>query len=249
MIRKRIQIGETAATIFSEERYIDSVIDGISRARSQIKLFASDHPEFLSSLEPVELQEDRSEIVNRMISASKRAGVGPMATVAGAIAEAGVRSAKEKGAEHCIVDNGGDIAMIIDHPVTIGILDSLDSMSIPTIEIETTDGEIRGLCTSSGNYGHSISLGRAEAVTVMARDPALADALATALGNICTDRETIRYSLERLRDYEEVLWAIVRADNHFGTYGDMPRMRFCRRQAGNLTVHSDFPAEIPINTS
>ncbi len=164
-IRRKVQMDETAATITCEKEYVSAVIDGIANARAEVTAYAKDRPEFLLSLEPLLADTDAPETVRRMCIAAEEAGVGPMAAVAGAIAEAGAKAARRAGATHCIIDNGGDIALLLDHPVVVGILDRLDSDLLPAVEITATDGEILGLCTSSGVFGHSISLGRAEAAT------------------------------------------------------------------------------------
>jgi uncharacterized protein len=243
-IRRKIQMGETAAAITCEKEYASAVIDGIAKARAGIIAYAKDRPEFILSLEPLQADADAPETVKRMCVAAKEAGVGPMAAVAGAIAEAGVEVARSAGASHCIVDNGGDIALLLDHPVIVGILDKLDSDLLPAVEIAATDGEILGLCTSSGVFGHSISFGRAEAATVMARSAPLADALATALGNECKDGSLIRKALESISGIDGVLWAMAIVDGHVGTMGEMPKMLQAKKNIDAVTVHSDFPGSI-----
>lgn len=245
--RKKIQMGETAATITCKEEFVSAVIGGIAKARAEIVAYARDRPEFLLSLEPLAAEENAPETIRRMCSAAEEAGVGPMATVAGAIAEAGAEAARDAGATHCIVDNGGDIALLLDHPAVVGILDQLESDVLPAIEVPPTDGRIIGLCTSSGTFGHSISFGRAEAATVMARTASLADALATALGNGCKDGSDIRKALESISGTDGVLWAMAIVDGGVGTMGDMPRLLQAKRNSEDVTVHSDFPGSIPVN--
>jgi len=248
-IRKKVQFGETAATITCGEGYFSATIEGITKARAELVSYAKGRPEFLLSLEPLDAEKDAPLTVRRMCAAAKAAGVGPMAAVAGAIAWAAVESAKAAGAKHCIVDNGGDIALLLDRAVTIGILSDLDSENLPAVRIEKTDGRILGLCTSSGIYGHSISFGRAEAATVMASEPSLADALATALGNGCKDAGSIGKALESISEIDGIIWAMAIADGKVGTLGEMPELLPARRGADDVTVHSDFPASMPVNGS
>jgi len=249
MITKKVQIGETAATITCERQYLKHVIAGISSARSELKEYIRTNPEFLYTMEPLKINDDAPELVRRMCIAAMKAGVGPMATVAGAIANAGVEHAAVKGARHCIVDNGGDISMILKETVKIGILCELESDRMPTVELSETDGEIVGLCTSSGTLGHSISYGRASASTIMARDPLLADALATAVGNRCIDSLSIQTALKPLQELKEVLWGIVMVDGCVGMVGDVPELLYRRKGAKSITVHSEFPAVISMRES
>lgn len=241
LARTRIEMGETAATIICEERFVGAAVEGIAKARAEIKEYARTRKDFLISLEPIPCPEDAGITVRRMCEASFRAGVGPMASVAGAIALSGLEGAVREGATHCIIDNGGDIAMTLDRAVTIGILQDVDSMSLPAVKLGPTDGEIRGLCTSSGVFGHSISFGKAKAATVMAVDPVLADAAATALGNRCVSAEQLAPALESISAIEGVCWALAIVDDKVGILGDIPSLTFGKAWKGSITVHSGFP--------
>jgi len=247
--RKKIQIGETAATITCGEAYLQAVIDGITRARAELIAYIDGRQDFLLSMEPLEAEKGAPLTVKRMCEAAEAAGVGPMAAVAGAIAMSGVEAAKRAGATHCIVDNGGDIALLLDRPVIVGILSQMDSSSLPAVRIMPTGGRILGLCTSSGIYGHSISFGRAEAATVMATDPVLADALATALGNGCKDETSVGDALGSISEIDGIIWAMAIVDGKVGTVGEMPYLLPASIRPGDVTVHSDFPADMPVNGS
>ncbi|MEM2839529.1 MAG: UPF0280 family protein [Thermoplasmata archaeon] len=240
--RTKIEMGETAATIICEEKFVCAAIEGIAKARAEIREYARTRKDFLLSLEPLPCPEDASLTVRRMCDASSRAGVGPMASVAGAIALSGLERAIKEGATHCIIDNGGDIAMVLDRAVTIGILQDIDSASLPAVELGPTNGEIRGLCTSSGVFGHSISFGKAKAATVMAVDPVLADAAATALGNRCVSAEQTAYALESISAIEGICWALAIVGEKVGTLGDIPRLTFGKARKESITVHSRFPS-------
>jgi len=245
--KTRIQMGETAATITCEERFVSAVVEGIAKARAEIKSFAGNRQDFLLSLEPLSCGSDAPLSVRRMCAASAKAGVGPMATVAGTIALSGAEHAVNEGAVHCIVDNGGDIAMIIDRPVTVGILEGFSSGTLPAIELKPTDGKIVGLCTSSGRYGQSISFGKAQAATVMADDPPLADAVATALGNLCRSEENIKEALDSISSIEGIIWAMAIVDGKVGTLGEVPKLVTGKASREAVTVHSGFPASIPLD--
>jgi ApbE superfamily uncharacterized protein (UPF0280 family) len=109
----------------------------------------------------------------------------PMAAVAGSVAEeilgAMVCTAPLRRA---FVNNGGDIALHLtegEH-VRVGLVDRPEQPSLfGTTTISATDG-IHGIATS-GYPGRSFSRGIAEAVTVLARTAAMADAAATVIAN------------------------------------------------------------------
>jgi ApbE superfamily uncharacterized protein (UPF0280 family) len=190
MIRKRVQLRETIATILADdESIIEAARQGIIRARQELEHYIATDPFFLSTLEPYPV---RSGIVtvDRMADAGLRAGVGPMAAVAGAIAWAGVEAMREAGSSFGIVDNGGDIAIVTDRELTVGIHAGQSPLSDRLGFVIPPGAELRGVCTSSATVGPSLSFGTADAVTVFAHNPALADACATAICNRVTPDDT-----------------------------------------------------------
>jgi ApbE superfamily uncharacterized protein (UPF0280 family) len=109
----------------------------------------------------------------------------PMAAVAGAVAEeilgAMVGTANLRRA---YVNNGGDIALHLTdgEQFKIGLVDRPDQPGLMQTAIIEADNFARGIATS-GRHGRSFSLGIADAVTVLARTAAQADAAATIIAN------------------------------------------------------------------
>jgi hypothetical protein len=183
MIRHRFHLRETIATILAdEERHIGAAREGMTRARQDLEHYISGDPFFLTTFEPCHVDSGIT-VVDRMSDASAAAGVGPMAAVAGAIAWAGVDAMEEAGASFGVVDNGGDIALLADREITIGIHAGTSGISDRYAFVTGPFDGISGICTSSATVGPSISLGVADAVTVFSGNPALADAWATAVCN------------------------------------------------------------------
>jgi ApbE superfamily uncharacterized protein (UPF0280 family) len=109
----------------------------------------------------------------------------PMAAVAGSVAEE-ILGAMVQAAplDRAYVNNGGDIALHLadGEAFTVGLIDRPDALGLMrTAEIRSRD-PARGIATS-GRHGRSFSLGIADAVTVMARTAAQADAAATVIAN------------------------------------------------------------------
>jgi len=176
MKRFNFRYKETIVTVLTEsEHYYKTAVEAILEARSEIERYILLHPEFYTSYEPIECEGGK--IVQRMCSAAKIAGVGPMAAVAGAIAGYAVEKMMGEGARVAVVDNGGDIAIHSDRELLVGIYPSNLAFKLPPVEFIS-------VCTSSGKIGHSVSFGEADAATVIAKDACIADALATALGNL-----------------------------------------------------------------
>lgn len=194
-----MRVKQTIATIVAEERFIPVAEREILRRRADLEAYIRSDPRFGRSLEPCAVRPDAPEIARRMAEAAARVGVGPMAAVAGAIAEYAVRAMVKAGARHAVVDNGGDIALWLDHPVTLAVYAGPDGPQDLGLRMQPRSG-LFGVCTSSATVGHSLSFGRADAATVIAADPVLADAAATALGNrlVRADTATVRSALTSL---------------------------------------------------
>lgn len=233
MNRFRINIKETNATIICDERYIEAGIREIIKQRKNLEDYLNEYPDFRTSLLPVAVGKDAPVIVKHMARSSAIFGTGPMSAVAGAIAQYTVRAMIKAGAEHVIVDNGGDIAMKINYPVTVGIYAGQSEIRDIGLRFMPRNSLI-AICTSSGTVGHSLSFGCADAATVIAGDALIADAAATVLGNDIKigQRKNIRQVLERhlIPDLEALIVMV----------GDV--MAFC----GKLPtfVDSESPLEI-----
>ena len=151
-----------------------------------------------------------------------------MAAVAGAIAQHAVRAMRENGAMHIILDNGGDIALLTEEETAVGIYAGQSAFRGLAYLIPATHG-IYGICTSSGTVGPSISLGKADAATVFAADVALADACATALGNLVVDEDedTLGEAVERIGSLPGVDGCVVMIGEHMAMRGKVPEMMRC----------------------
>jgi ApbE superfamily uncharacterized protein (UPF0280 family) len=109
----------------------------------------------------------------------------PMAAVAGAVAQEILGAMVEAAhLERAYVNNGGDIAIHLtdgEH-FTVGLVDRPDRPGLMGTTVIEFDDRARGIATS-GRHGRSFSLGIADAVTVLARTAAQADAAATIIAN------------------------------------------------------------------
>lgn len=188
MIREHFRYKTTITTILADsEAHIIAAKDAMISARQEIEKAILKEPLFGSSLEPVDY-ESGSIAVGRMIAASKSAGTGPMAAVAGTIAWSGVEAMKSSGADFAVIDNGGDIAFFSDRILRVGLYAGDSSFSKKMAFVFPPAEEIYGVCTSSATVGPSISFGIADSVTVFSADVSLADAWATsACNNLNTD--------------------------------------------------------------
>jgi len=189
MTRHKIHLGQTIATLLCAERFIPCAEAAVRSVRSEIEGYISRDPEFLTTLGPHRVRSDAPPgVVRRMAEAATKVGVGPMAAVAGAVAEHAVRALKQAGARHVVFDNGGDIAFLLERPVVVGIYAGPSALSGFGFRV-LPRSDVFGICTSSASVGHSLSLGVADAAIVVSQDVLLADAAATALGNRIISKE------------------------------------------------------------
>ncbi len=155
----------------------------VVKYRSILEKYIEQHPIFLTSLEPIPVDEDAPHIVKVMAEAGEKAGVGPMAAVAGAIADF-VGTELSAFSPEVIIENGGDIYLKSSRKRVVGIYAGKSPLTGKVgLEINGEDTPI-GISTSSGTVGHSLSFGKADAATVIAGSATLSDAVATAIGNL-----------------------------------------------------------------
>jgi hypothetical protein len=183
MIREPFHFRETFATILADDpAHVRAAKAGMMAARQVLEAHIARDPFFAATFEPYD-PDSGEPVITRMSRAAQSAGVGPMAAVAGTIAWAGVEAMQEAGASFGVIDNGGDIALLADRPVRVGVHAGGATLSNRVAFVLPPRDTILGICTSSASVGPSISLGMADAVTVFSRDVALADAWATSVCN------------------------------------------------------------------
>jgi ApbE superfamily uncharacterized protein (UPF0280 family) len=219
MIRVPFRFRQTFATILADDPvHVEAAKAGILAARQDIEAYIARDPFFAATFDPYEPDSDETVIV-RMAGATRKAGVGPMAAVAGAIAWAGVEAMQEAGASFGVIDNGGDIALMADRPIRVGVHAGEAALSNRIAFVVPPQERILGICTSSATVGPSISFGVADAVTIFSHDVALADAWATSVCNQI--RPGDRSVLDRVDPAEvDGIFAIMGADTV--TWGNVP---------------------------
>ncbi len=190
--------------------------------RRQLEDFIRYHNEFFYSLKPLAYpDEECPEIVSQMLTHSIVAGVGPMAAVAGAMAQFVGEELKEFSRE-IIVENGGDIYLDSDKTRVIGLFAGSDSPFSQKIALDIEPGQTPlGVCTSSATVGHSLSLGQADAVVAVSSSAILADAAATALANVVIGKNGIEAAIEKAQTIDGVQGIVAVKGEKIGFWGDI----------------------------
>jgi len=188
--------------------------------RRQLESYIERNPAFATSLEPLPVPENAPAIVSEMAAAGRKAGVGPMAAVAGAIAECVGRELLDFSPE-IIVENGGDIFIKTIRKRTVGVYAGGSPLTGKIgLEINAKDTPL-GICTSSGTVGHSLSYGRSDAVVVLSASTALADAAATSIGNRVNQPADIDTAIEFGRSIDGLKGIVIVVGKIVGAWGDV----------------------------
>jgi len=192
----------------------------VLKYRSLLERYIERHPTFLTSLQPLPIHEDAPHIVKQMTEAAQEAGVGPMASVAGAIAEF-VGNELLAFSPEIIVENGGDIYLKSLGKRVVGIYAGKSPLTGKIgLEINGQDTPL-GICTSSGTVGHSLSYGKADAVVVLSQSAILADAAATAIGNLVSQPSDITSGIEFGKGIKGLKGVVIIKDDNIGLWGEV----------------------------
>ena len=217
-------VKETDLLVRAERDLSRETRESILKYRHQLETYIAVHPEFVRSLMPLNEDPYAPEMVKEMIRVSTLANVGPMASVAGAMAESVSKDLLEMSKE-VIVENGGDIYLATSRERTIGIYAGSSPLSFKLgITISPEDSPL-GVCTSSGTVGPSLSFGKADAVCVLSKSAALADAAATAVGNVVRGGKDVERGLEKGSKIEGVLGTLIIIGKQMGVWGKIRLVR------------------------
>jgi ApbE superfamily uncharacterized protein (UPF0280 family) len=187
--------------------------------RWQIENYISKDRRFLTSLKPVTVEMKAPLVVREMSRAAKSANVGPMAAVAGAIAQSLGRDLLKKGCREVIIENGGDIFLKIKQIRSVGVYAGKSSIfNRISLKIRPADTPL-GVCSSSGAVGHSLSFGNADSVIVLSKNASLADAVATATGNLVKSKQDLNVALGFAKSINGVTGCAIIFKNNLISWG------------------------------
>ncbi len=195
-------------------------LDRILYYREILESHIALHPGFRDSLVPVVAPGGVHPLVTAMSDASLAASTGPMSAVAGAMAEFICRDLTgESGAREVIIENGGDIFMMLSEPVTTSVYAGSSPLS-DRIALRITPEETPlAVCCSSGTVGHSLSFGIADACVIACRSGARADAFATFFCNEVKSDTMVHEVTERALSIPDILSVVIIAGEKVGLGG------------------------------
>lgn len=225
LFKRAFRHKESNCTIISDkESALEKAIFSIKCNRIQLEEYIKEHPRFLYSLKPVTV-DNGQKVVMLMAEASLKADVGPMAAVAGVLADLAVEELINVGCKVAVVENGGEISAVSNQPIDIGFAAG-DAPLSREMGFRLKEFPV-GVATSSGLYSHALSFGEAAAVTIFAIDAGVADAAATAVANLITGenvRGVIRRGIDRALGIEGVRGVFILYRGVVGKGGQVPEL-------------------------
>lgn len=215
----KVTVKETNLFVMTDTVLEKEVIEIILKHRGYLENYIDSNPGFVTTLVPWPQDPFAPPVVRAMIESGIIAGVGPMAAVAGAVSQF-VGEDLSTLSSDIFIENGGDIYVRTTKPVTIGLFAGASPLS-GKIGLRFQPGPAFGVCTSSGTVGHSLSFGKADAICIVSSSCSLADAAATAVGNIIKKPADIQAGLDLAKNIPGVVGALAVLGKHIGVWGDM----------------------------
>ena len=223
LFKKAFTYKETQCTIISDkETAIKTAIESLKRNRKQLEKYLSANPKFLYTLKPVPVPQ-KPLVAKLMAEAAEKTNVGPMAAVAGVLADLAVNDMVRDGCEVAVVEDGGEVSAVSNLPIDVALAAGDEPLS-KRFGFRLTDFPV-GLATSSGRFSHALSFGDAEAATVFCKDAGLADAAATAVGNVVKGEDyqaAIEHGLNVAKSIVGVEGVLIIYKGLVGTWGKIP---------------------------
>jgi ApbE superfamily uncharacterized protein (UPF0280 family) len=220
LVSFQVIVKETDLWICADRLLEDEAKEAVLTIRGYLESYIERYPMFLTTLAPWRVPGPAPRIVAEMANAGASACVGPMAAVAGAVAEAVGRELL-KNSNEVIVENGGDIFIKLNTPFTCGIAAGSSPLSMRFGLRLDAGKEPFGICTSSATVGHSLSFGKADAACVVSPSCAVADAAATAICNQVGSEKEIQTAINAGKLIDGVTAIVVIMGDKVGFWGDM----------------------------
>jgi len=222
--RFELSFKESRIVVFCDLDSCRETEEELEKTYILLERYIKNNPFYQSTYEPLKVEDNAPGIAREMAESSRKAGVGPMACVAGAFSEHLRDFLLDSGATEAIVENGGDIALKINKEVIIGLYAGSSPYSSRIALKVKPENTPLGVCTSSASIGHSISLGEADSVTVLSNSTPLADAAATSIANQVKGVNPVQNALTHARKIEGIRGTMVVLDGELGCWGSLPEI-------------------------
>ncbi len=225
LIREAFCLKESQCNVIADtQEGIKAAKDSLKRHRQQLEAYIKANPKFFHTLTPIPAPTEPL-VAKLMAEAAEKASVGPMAAVAGVLADLAVKDMLHAGCEVAVVENGGEISAISDTPIDVAVAAGDEPLS-KRFGFRLTEFPI-GVATSSGRFSHALSFGDAEAATVFCKNAGLADAAATAVCNVVKGEDcqaAIQAGISKALSIQGVEGVLIIYKGFTGTAGKIPKI-------------------------
>ena len=225
LYREAFSLKESQCNVIADKpEGIQAAKDSIRRHRRKLEQYIKTNPTFFHTLEPVTLPNEPL-VATLMAEAAEKANVGPMAAVAGVLADLAVKDMLRAGCEVAVVENGGEISAMSNAPIDVAVAAGKEPLS-KRFGFRLTEFPI-GVATSSGRFSHAFSFGDAEAATVFCKNAGLADAAATAVCNVVNGEDcqaAIQQGINKALSIQGVEGVLIIYKGFTGTAGKIPQI-------------------------
>jgi ApbE superfamily uncharacterized protein (UPF0280 family) len=222
--RENFTYKESVCQIISDtQQGIDAAKESITRNYQTLQEYIKAHQKFFYTFDPISAPEE-PPVAKLMALAAQKANVGPMAAVAGVIADLAVQDMLKTGCKVAVVEDGGEISAVSDRPIDVALAAGNEPLS-KRFGFRLTEFPI-GIATSSGRYSHAFSFGDAEAATIFCCEAGLADAAATSVCNVVkgSAEEGIAAGIKQALNISGVLGVLILYQGQVGTAGKIPEI-------------------------
>jgi ApbE superfamily uncharacterized protein (UPF0280 family) len=225
LYRESFTLNESQCSVVADKpEGIDAAKESIKRNRLQLEAYIKTNPKFLHTLEPVSAPNE-PRVAKLMAEAAEKAGVGPMAAVAGVLADLAVKDMLQAGCKVAVVEDGGEISAVSNETIDVAVAAGDEPLS-KRFGFRLTEFPI-GVATSSGRFSHAFSFGDAEAAIIFCKTAGLADAAATAVCNVVKGDDiqaAIQAGLSRAQSIQGVEGVLILYKGCVGTAGKIPQI-------------------------
>jgi len=225
LIREVFTLKESQCNIIADTQAgITAAKDSLKQNRQQLETYIKTNPIFFHTFEPVPTPTEPL-VAKLMAEAAEKANVGPMAAVAGVLADLAVKDMLSVGCEVAVVENGGEISAVANVPIDVAVSAGDEPLS-KRFGFRLTEFPI-GVATSSGRFSHAFSFGDAEAATVFCKNAGLADAAATAVCNVVKGEDcqaAIQAGISKALSIQGVEGVLILYKDFTGTAGKFPKI-------------------------
>ncbi len=207
--------------LISSDSYVkDKIEKPLKEFYKLLELCIKRDPSFLKSLSPVKSKSYFPEIIKEMCDKSNIFNVGPMATVAGAVCEY-LAANLSRCCSQLTIENGGDVYLKSKRDINAGAyLKNKYFKDKINLKIRKENTPC-GLCSSSGKFGHSLSMGRSDLVVVLSGSAISADGAATAIANRISNSDDIPRTIDHYKKLNDVKGILIVKDSKVGIWGNL----------------------------